>query len=90
MKGQLSEDAATHLQEEIDDTRGVVLTGTLVAGETSVEFSDLSITDDAIIEVYTTVYGVAPINMTQTGSTLTVYFSAMQSNVGVKVLIRKE
>lgn len=90
MKGQLTEDAATHLQEQIDDTRGVVLTGTLLAGETSVSFSDLSITDDAIIETYTTVFGVSPTNMTQSGSTLTVYFNERESDVGVKVLIRKE
>lgn len=51
MKGQLSTDAAGHLQSEIDDLN-IILEATLEAGETSITFESNSITDESFLDLY--------------------------------------
>ena len=51
MKGQLSEDAAGHLQNEIDDLN-IILEATLEAGETELTFTDNRITADSLLDLY--------------------------------------
>lgn len=51
MKGQLDEDAAGHLQNEIDNLN-IILEATLEAGETSITFESNSITDESFLDLY--------------------------------------
>lgn len=51
MKGQLDEDAAGHLQNEIDNLN-IILEGTLEAGETELTFTDNRITEDSFLDLY--------------------------------------
>lgn len=89
MKDQLSEDAAGHLQLEIDAITPTVLTDTLTAGATSLTFTDESITNTCFVDVYTDVDGVSPRTKTQSGTTITLTFSAQLVNVGVALMIRE-
>lgn len=91
MKGQLSEDAAGHLQQEIDGKEDLptILTATLTAGETSLAFTDSHITNDCLIDVYTNVANVNPRNWAQSGTTITFTFKAQAVNVNVILKIRE-
>lgn len=60
---------------------------TLSAGSTSVEFTDSSIGSDSIIDIYTSVFGVDPIDIQRNGTTLTVTFEAQQSSVKVRLVV---
>lgn len=95
MKDQLSEDAAGHLQNEVDDLQdeidelaGTTLTATLAAGSTSLVFTDASIGNNSLIDIYTDPYGVAPVSVTQSGTTITLTFDAQESATVVKVIVR--
>lgn len=65
-----------------------VLSATLTAGSTQLVFTDASITNNSLIDVYTTVYGVNPTEQVQSGTTLTLTFDAQDSNIGVKVVVK--
>jgi hypothetical protein len=60
---------------------------TLSAGSTSVSFTDSSIGSDSIIDIYTSVFGVDPIDVQRSGTTLTVTFEAQQSSVKVRLVV---
>lgn len=62
-----------------------VLSATLVTGETSLTFTDAAITDNAMIYIYTNVWGVQPSAVEQSGNTLTLTFDAQSEDLGVKV-----
>lgn len=64
---------------------GVVLTETLEAGNTSVDFTDERITSATLIEVFTDTFNAWITNEVVVDDTLTVSFLAMDSNVVVKV-----
>lgn len=95
MKDQLSEDAAGHLQQEIDDlddakeNLSTILTATLIAGQTTLAFTDSHITNDCLIDVYTNVANVNPRNWVQSGTTITFTFKAQAVNVDVTLKIRE-
>lgn len=95
MKGQLSEDAAGHLQEEIDDLDDskenlpTILSSTLTAGQTSIAFTNEHITDNCLIDVYTNVANVNPKTWAQSGTTITFTFKAQLVDVGVTLKIRE-
>lgn len=72
---------------DITVTTGTTLTAALAAGETTLTFTDAAITDDSIIDIYTTVFGVSPSAMEQNESTLTLTFDAQTETVGVKVRV---
>lgn len=65
-----------------------VLSATLVTGETSLAFTDDAITDNAMIYIYTNVWGVQPSAVDQSGNTLALTFDAQSSDIGVKVEVR--
>lgn len=67
---------------------GKELTSTLAAGQTSLTFTDASITTNSTVDVYTSVYGVNPEKMTVTSGSLTLTFDAQASDIGVKVVIK--
>lgn len=63
------------------------LTATLVAGQTTLSWTNARINDRAIIEVFTNVDGVVPSSKTQTGTTFTVEFPEQEIDVSVIVHI---
>lgn len=60
---------------------------TLNAGSTSIAFTDSSIGSDSIIDIYTSIFGVDPIDVQRSGTTLTVTFEAQASNVKVRLVV---
>lgn len=66
---------------------GTVLSGTLEAGETSITFTDDSITSTALIEVFTDDFSSWVTNESVSGSTLTITFVAMATDIQVKVRV---
>ena len=79
---------ASELAEEIASASGKELTATLTAGQTTLTFTDSAITANSTIDVYTSVYGVNPEDMTVSSGSLTLTFDVQSSNVGVKVVIK--
>lgn len=79
---------ASELEDEIASARGKELTSTLTAGQTSLTFTDSSITTNSTVDVYTSVYGVNPEEMTVNSGSLTLTFDAQASDIGVKVVIK--
>lgn len=75
----------TTLQTDLEEIRGVTLTGTLTAGETTLALADASITENSSIDVYTSVYGVNPTAITVASRTMTLTFDAQEADVNVKV-----
>lgn len=73
--------------EGINKARGTVLTETLAAGETALTFTDVAITDDSMIDIYTNKADVMPSAATQSGNTLTLTFDAQKAEVEVKVRV---
>lgn len=65
----------------------VELTGTLATGETTVTITDSSINDTCTYDIYTSVYGVNPTDVTILDNTMTLTFDAQQSDLGVKVRV---
>lgn len=62
----------------------------LTAAGGSLTFTDDSITDTSLIEVYATIPNISPSNYSVTGSTLTVTFDAQEKAFDVCVTVRKE
>lgn len=73
----------------VDDANYVplFLTGTLTAGQTSLTIEDEGITLNAIVDIYTDVFGVDPTNVVVTNGSITITFDAQASDLGVKVVI---
>ena len=69
----------------IETALGTVQTATLTAGSTSLAFTFSGLTSSSMIDVYADVYGIAPTNITVSGTTLTLTFDEQQSDVSVKV-----
>lgn len=65
-----------------------VVTGTLSAGSTSITLTNNAITTDSVIDIYTSVYGVNPINVTDSNGSITLTFDAQSSNVTIRVEVR--
>lgn len=73
----------------IDDANYVplFLTGTLTAGQTSLTIEDEGITLDAIVDIYTDVFGVDPTNVVVVNGSITITFDAQASDLSVKAVI---
>ena len=67
---------------------GTVLTSTLAAGATTLTFTDASIGNNSLIDVYTDTYGVNPKTMTQSGTSVVLTFKAQSAAVGVKLVVK--
>lgn len=63
------------------------LTGTLMAGQTSVTIQNASITTSSTIDYYTDVFGINPTNVVVTTGQVVLTFEAQSSNLGVKVRV---
>ena len=65
----------------------VEVTGTLLAGVTTLVLSDASITSTSTLDVFTDVYGVSPTDMVASTGSVTLTFEAQESDLGVKVRV---
>lgn len=63
------------------------VTGTLTAGQTSITLSSASITTSSTLDFYTDVFGVSPTAVSVSTGSVTLTFSAQQSNMSVKVRV---
>ena len=79
---------ASELEDEIASARGKELTSTLTAGQTTLTFTNSSITSNSTVDVYTSVYGVNPEDMTVSSGSLTLTFDTQATDIGVKVVIK--
>lgn len=66
-----------------DSLNGIVQT--LTAGNTEIVFHSESITEDSTIDIYTSVFGIAPINAVITSGSITLTFDANEKDIQVKV-----
>ena len=64
---------------------GLIVSGTLAAGATSITLSDAGITTSAMVDIYTDVYGVNPTNAVVATGSITLTFDAQQSALNIKV-----
>lgn len=62
-------------------------TKTLTAGETTLTWTDSSITDDSLIDVYASIVGIGPNTIEQSGTTVTVTFDARTEDVEVALVV---
>lgn len=65
-----------------------VLTKTLAAGATSLSFTDNSITDDSLIDVYSDPFGVTMLTANQSGTTVYLTFKAFSEDARIRILVR--
>lgn len=63
------------------------LTAVLLAGDTTIQFTDATINNDSIIEVYTDSDAVYPTSITQVDNTLTITYDRYNSNISVAVMV---
>lgn len=68
---------------------GLVLTGTLLAGETELIFTNSEINNNSIIMASTDIYGVCPTEMVQSDTSVTLTFLPQSTNVVVKLSIKE-
>jgi len=72
----------------INEVKGKELTGTLLAGNTSLTIQDASITTTSTIDIYTDVYGIAPESVTVSTGEIVLTFEEQSADLGVKVVVR--
>lgn len=63
------------------------VSGTLVAGSTSITLSDASITTTSTIDIYTDVFGIQPTNAVVASGSITLTFLSQESDITVKVRV---
>lgn len=65
-----------------------IITGTLVAGQTSIAILSDYITTDSVLDFYTSIYGVNPLSVSVVAGEVTLTFNAQATNmtVGVKIV----
>ena len=70
-------------------TESSIITGTLVAGQTSITFLNDYITSDSVIDYYTSIYGVNPINISSVAGEVTFTFNAQATDMIVGYEIKR-
>lgn len=78
---------AKTLVAALNEVGGKMLTGTLVAGNTSLVLSDAAITTSSMIDIYTDTYGMNPSAVTVVTGSITLTFDAQAADVAVKVRV---
>ena len=71
----------------LNEIGGKILTGTLVAGNTSLVLSDAAITTSSMIDIYTDTYGVNPSAVGVATGSITLTFDSQAADVAVKVRV---
>lgn len=81
-------DSSEVTEVNLTDAIGTILTDTLVAGDTSITFTNALITTNSIIIPYADVYGVAPSSITVSAGSCVLTFDARQTNmlVGIEII----
>lgn len=85
-------DAATmnNLESRINAAFGALtkeVTGTLLAGQTSLTLSDASILTTSDLDIYTDTWGVSPETVVASTGSVTLTFEALDSDLAVKVKV---
>ena len=83
-------EAADPITQQLSDKQDspTILTSTLSAGATTLTFTDSSITNNCMIDVYTDIYGISPTNMVQSGTTVTLTFEEQSDSISIKLVVR--
>lgn len=68
-------------------TESSIITGTLVAGQTSITILSDYITTDSVLAFYTSIYGVNPLTALASAGSVTLTFNAQATNMDVGVEI---
>ena len=65
-----------------------IITGTLIAGQTSITILSDYITSNSVLDFYTSIYGVNPLSVSVVAGEVTLTFNAQATNmdVGVKIV----
>lgn len=80
--------AAKTIFGAINEVAGIVLSGTLTAGQTSITFTNAAITaSSTLANVWINVFGVYPTDIVITDGSITLTFESQASDLGVKVRI---
>ena len=69
----------------INEVAGIVVTGTLLAGNTSITLSDAAIHTTSTIDIYTDTFGINPTAVSVAEGSITLTFDAQANDVAVKV-----
>lgn len=72
----------------INEVKGKEVTGTLLAGATTITLQDASITTTSTIDIYTDVFGISPESVAVATGEITITFEAQAADLGVKVVIK--
>lgn len=85
-------DASTmnNLESRINSAFGALtkeVTGTLLAGQTSLTLSDASILTTSDLDIYTDAWGVSPETVVASTGSVTLTFEALDSDLAVKVKV---
>lgn len=72
----------------INELKGKEFSGIILAGGNKIVFQDASITTFSTVDIYTNVYGVNPIDVSVSNGEITITFDTLESNLGVKVVIK--
>ena len=86
MKGQLSTDAAGHLQNEIDDLNNI-LTGTLAAGETTITFTSNKITSNSYLDLYANDMLISPTEVSVSAGSVTYTFDEQETAINFRLRV---
>lgn len=65
----------------------ILTSSTISASTTSYTFSDASITTDSVIDIYDTIFGFSPTNMTVSNGSCTITFPAQSSTHKIKLFV---
>ena len=72
----------------INEVKGKEVTGTLLAGNTSITLQDAAITTTSTIDIYTDVFGISPESVAVATGEITITFEEHAADLGVKVVIK--
>lgn len=72
----------------VNEVKGKEVTGTLLAGNTSITLQDAAITTTSMIDIYTDVFGISPESVAVATGEITITFEAQAADLGVKVVIK--
>ncbi len=86
MKGQLDEDAAGHLQNEIDNLN-IAFDATLTAGETELTFTDSRITEDSFLDLYSEDCAVGFEDVYASTGSVTFIFEEQEADINFRLRV---
>lgn len=76
------------MQNNIEAALGVELTGTLTAGASTLVITDDAINSNSIIDIYTSIFGVSPMDAAIAGNSLTLTFYEQANDMDILVVVK--